>query len=200
MVDKNVQVMLCVFFFFSSRRRHTRFDCDWSSDVCSSDLDCSPYSPNSRLFLNALYIDVEKLPEFQRGIFATSSKDIARLRASDTVDYIGVAELKWRALRLAFETFKADANNARRQDFEKFRAERAPLLSGFACFEVLRHKFNKPWWEWPEEWRKPDDVKFARLRAGTDAAEIEFVEFVQWTADRQLQSCRDLAARRGMKV
>src|SRR2546430_11210840 len=25
-------------FFFSSRRRHTRFDCDWSSDVCSSDL------------------------------------------------------------------------------------------------------------------------------------------------------------------
>src|SRR5438270_11403848 len=27
------------FFFFSSRRRHTRFDCDWSSDVCSSDLE-----------------------------------------------------------------------------------------------------------------------------------------------------------------
>src|SRR5256886_11347259 len=26
------------YFFFSSRRRHTRFDCDWSSDVCSSDL------------------------------------------------------------------------------------------------------------------------------------------------------------------
>src|SRR6266853_6952131 len=26
----------CFFFFFSSRRRHTRFDCDWSSDVCSS--------------------------------------------------------------------------------------------------------------------------------------------------------------------
>src|SRR6267143_3846909 len=27
------------FFFFSSRRRHTRWNCDWSSDVCSSDLD-----------------------------------------------------------------------------------------------------------------------------------------------------------------
>src|SRR5256886_4604996 len=27
------------FFFFSSRRRHTRFDCDWSSDMCSSDLE-----------------------------------------------------------------------------------------------------------------------------------------------------------------
>src|SRR2546427_2134208 len=32
-------VEVCLFFFFfSSRRRHTRFDCDWSSDVCSSDL------------------------------------------------------------------------------------------------------------------------------------------------------------------
>src|SRR6266480_6308961 len=28
--------ILC--FFFSSRRRHTRLTCDWSSDVCSSDL------------------------------------------------------------------------------------------------------------------------------------------------------------------
>src|SRR5260370_15962805 len=30
--------MYVFFFFFSSRRRHTRFKCDWSSDVCSSDL------------------------------------------------------------------------------------------------------------------------------------------------------------------
>src|SRR6266480_2724248 len=31
--------MSASFFFFSSRRRHTRLTCDWSSDVCSSDLD-----------------------------------------------------------------------------------------------------------------------------------------------------------------
>src|SRR5260370_29207634 len=31
-------VCILLFFFFSSRRRHTRFKCDWSSDVCSSDL------------------------------------------------------------------------------------------------------------------------------------------------------------------
>src|SRR6267143_6792062 len=30
--------VLCFFFFFSSRRRHTSWNCDWSSDVCSSDL------------------------------------------------------------------------------------------------------------------------------------------------------------------
>src|SRR2546427_8140552 len=37
------------FFFFSSRRRHTRFDCDWSSDVCSSDLEISVLSEPTRL-------------------------------------------------------------------------------------------------------------------------------------------------------
>src|SRR2546430_7225916 len=37
-------LLLFFFFFFSSRRRHTRFDCDWSSDVCSSDLACQPES------------------------------------------------------------------------------------------------------------------------------------------------------------
>src|SRR3989440_6436897 len=32
-------LLLFFFFFFSSRRRHTRSDRDWSSDVCSSDLN-----------------------------------------------------------------------------------------------------------------------------------------------------------------
>src|SRR5437879_8458021 len=31
-------MFFCIFFFFSSRRRHTRYIGDWSSDVCSSDL------------------------------------------------------------------------------------------------------------------------------------------------------------------
>src|SRR2546430_3185280 len=42
----------CFLFFFSSRRRHTRFDCDWSSDVCSSDLS---------LLLRASYV-AERAP------------------------------------------------------------------------------------------------------------------------------------------
>jgi 4-alpha-glucanotransferase len=161
--------------------------------------DCSPYSPNSRLFLNALYIDVEKLPEFSQRDFVEIDA-ISRSRQSEFVDYVAVAGLKWRALRLAFATFKSDPKTERRAAFAKFRAERGPLLSRFACFEVLRHKFKLPWWEWPEEWQHSDDTQCAKLRAGPDAAEIEFVEFSQWIADQQLQSCRDLATRRGMKV
>src|SRR5215218_3503091 len=37
------------FFFFSSRRRHTRSLCDWSSDVCSSDLRCASRAGTSFL-------------------------------------------------------------------------------------------------------------------------------------------------------
>src|SRR5688572_30493734 len=37
--------MVLLAFFFSSRRRHTRFDCDWSSDVCSSDLTAGVHEP-----------------------------------------------------------------------------------------------------------------------------------------------------------
>jgi 4-alpha-glucanotransferase len=160
--------------------------------------DCSPYSPNSRLFLNALYIDVEKLPEFRAG--PQTRDTLAHLRACDVVDYPVVAGLKWQALRSAFKAFKANAKSERLQDFEKFRAERASLLSHFACFEVLRHKYNKPWWEWPKEWRQPDEEKLARLRKGADASEVEFVEFVQWSADRQLGAAKDLAHRIGMQV
>jgi 4-alpha-glucanotransferase len=160
--------------------------------------DCSPYSPNSRLFLNALYIDVENIPEFR--VDAGTRDALARLREGDIIDYVAAAALKWPALRSAFAAFQTDATQGRRQEFEKFRTERAPLLSHFACFETLRHKFGKPWWEWPDEWRQPDDAKCAALRKGADAAEIAFVEFVQWTADQQLAAAKDRADELGMKV
>ena len=162
--------------------------------------DCSPYSPNSRLFLNGLYIDVAKIPEFSIAAFSEADETTPRLRQSPAVDYVAVAEVKWRGLRSAFRKFCAEAKSVRKEDFAKFRDERASLLSRFACFEVLRHRFNKPWWEWPEEWRRPDDDQCAKLRAGPDKREVEFVEFVQWTADQQLRSCKELADRLGMKV
>src|SRR6266480_5916841 len=54
--------MTWFFFFFSSRRRHTRLTCDWSSDVCSSDLEilqnCNVYND---LAWNVLYDKESKL-------------------------------------------------------------------------------------------------------------------------------------------
>jgi len=162
--------------------------------------DCSPYSPNSRLFLNALYIDVDAIPEFAADALPAVGDATPRLRQTDIVDYIAVAGLKWPALRSAFKAFKAGATPERRADFEEFRKERGALLSHFACFEAQRHRFKKPWWEWPQPWREPEEAACTALRAGPDADEIEFVEFVQWNADRQLAACKARADRLGMKV
>src|SRR5260221_7777418 len=46
-----------LFFFFSSRRRHTRSLCDWSSDVCSSDLAMEPHAIVAAWDGDALSID-----------------------------------------------------------------------------------------------------------------------------------------------
>lgn len=162
--------------------------------------DCSPYSPNSRLFLNPLYIDVEKIAEFSADMVAGDADTLARLRQAAVVDYIAVAELKWRALRSTFAAFKSRPDAKRSQAFAKFRAAHGATLSRFACFEVLRHKFNCAWWDWPNEWQQPDDARLAELHAGPDAPEIEFVKFVQWCADQQLRDSRDHARTLGLKV
>src|SRR5205814_7684372 len=42
LLSSRIFIPCILFFFFSSRRRHTRCLSDWSSDVCSSDLSLSP--------------------------------------------------------------------------------------------------------------------------------------------------------------
>src|SRR5256886_8810401 len=59
--NEQIGVFFIFRFFFSSRRRHTRFDCDWSSDVCSSDLTFyfhdfwnQPAPENAKTLIDAL--------------------------------------------------------------------------------------------------------------------------------------------------
>src|SRR5207253_6850811 len=58
-------LVLVFYFFFSSRRRHTRWPRDWSSDVCSSDLvESEAYDKCSKLFsshpdLAGIYVTTE---------------------------------------------------------------------------------------------------------------------------------------------
>src|SRR5688572_31532703 len=93
-------MFFCVFFFFfSSRRRHTRFDCDWSSDVCSSDLPVHPSSsrqhrPPSPGQLSSpssyddgramIHLD-SKLPRVGTTIFTVMSQQIGRASCRERV-------------------------------------------------------------------------------------------------------------------
>jgi len=160
----------------------------------------SPYSPNSRLFLNPLYIDLEAVPEFPGLAALGLEQEVAALRDSDMVAYARVARAKMTALRACHARFRRGAGPMRRQDFARFRDAQGADLTAFAAFEVLRARCGHGrWWEWPPQWRRPDPAMLDRLRA-EDPAAFEFHEYVQWIAATQLDRCREAAHRHGLPV
>jgi 4-alpha-glucanotransferase len=162
--------------------------------------EASPYAPNSRLFLNPLYIDVEAIPEFPGLAAAGLAAEIEALRATELVDYARVAAAKLAGLRLAHRSFRESARAARRADFERYRKDQGDTLLRFACFEVLRGQFAPaPWPQWPQPWRRSERTQLEQFRADNLEA-CEFQEFVQWTADRQLAACAAVARRHGMPI
>src|SRR2546430_8766799 len=74
MVRQQRKITICFSFFFSSRRRHTRFDCDWSSDVCSSDL----------------ILDDPKMGKQARELFDDAQELLERIAAKDLLIPRGV--------------------------------------------------------------------------------------------------------------
>src|SRR3989449_6229006 len=78
---------VCMHFFFSSRRRHTRCSRDWSSDVCSSDLyvraaldaglGVDEFAPQLSFFFNAHNNLVEEVAKFRaaRRLWARIMRD-----------------------------------------------------------------------------------------------------------------------------
>ena len=168
---------------------HALFD-EWA--------EASPYSPNSRLFLNPRYIDVEAVPEFPGLRAVGMAEEVEALRQPDLIDYAGVVAAKTRALRVAFDVFRRNADPTRQGEFENFRRERGSTLTQFACFEHLRRKFKRPWWEWPQEWRRPDGEAVERLRSVED--DVVFYEFIQWIAHEQLTRCLERVRARRLPI
>src|SRR5260370_15974739 len=98
------------FFFFSSRRRHTRFKCDWSSDVCSSDLRVivfanqfvdtitllpAPFSVLARLLLNRVLLRIHILRfEYQADFVEDARNVVGKMPIGEIVGmlYVGVTE------------------------------------------------------------------------------------------------------------
>ena len=160
--------------------------------------EASPYAPNSRIFLNPLYIDVEAIPDFPGP--AAAGININILRAGDLIDHAQVARAKVDGLRLAFEHFLSSAPKDRLADFDTYRREQGERLRRFACFEVLRARFASARWRgWPEPWRNPSKQDLIHLW-NEERSQCEFHEYMQWIADRQLEQCKETARRCSMPV
>ena len=172
----------------------------------------SPYSPTDRQFLNVLNIDVEAIPEFSRSpsthalVDAPAFRDgLAQCRAVAKVDYAMASALKLEPLLLTYQCFVSEATAERRADFETFVAEAGEPLRRSSVFQALRSHFHEHHSHaaapetWPEQFRSPKSAAVAEF-ARTHEAEIGFLNWLQWVADRQLKEASLRAAAAGMRI
>jgi (1->4)-alpha-D-glucan 1-alpha-D-glucosylmutase len=161
----------------------------------------SPYSPSSRRFLNALYIDVAAVPEFaecdaarQRVQEAAFQARLHELRAAPLVDYPAVAQAKWPLLELLFAHFAQHhlaQDTPRARAFAAFCAEQGEALQRQARFEALQEHFFGTdaavwgWPVWPEPYRDPESPAVQQF-ADAQRARVQFFQYVQWLCDEQL--------------
>lgn len=172
-----------------------------------------PYSPSSRSFLNILYIDVERVPELATSpearlmIEAEAFRSrLAAVRGQGLVDYPAVSGLKLPVLETLHATFRAlDERDPRRQAFDSFRREMGEPLRRHAIFEALHEHFYRRdpalwmWRSWPPAFHDPHSPEVQAF-AAEHADRVDFFEFLQWEADRQLGEAADRARKAGLAI
>ncbi|MGH7166324.1 MAG: 4-alpha-glucanotransferase [Nitrospiraceae bacterium] len=182
----------------------------------------SPYSPDSRLYLNVIYLDVERIPEYAQsaaaqrlmGDSAVSSR-LEALRKGEMVEYDHVDVLKRAVLEALFATFQerhlANPGEGRRASterglaFERFLREEGDLLETFAVFQALSEELRREypgalaWQEWPERYRHPGSEAVAAFRKSHEKA-VRFHQYLQWVAAEQLVEVAQRARALGMPI
>lgn len=175
----------------------------------------SPYSPSSRLFLNDLYIDVEAVAEFgeceeaQQFVASPETQSaLAAVRDADLVDYPAVAALKRTAFEQLYRVFRRRHLGAeptpRGAEFRAFQRDGGAALRSFAIFEALQEIFiaegvGFDWRSWPIAMRDPASPEVAAF-ALEQAQRIEYFEYLQWEADRQLAAAAQLGGAAGLSI
>ncbi len=164
----------------------------------------SPYAPSSRRFLDVLYLDVEAIEEFlscseAREIVYTAEfqRRLRALRAAELVDYPGVAAAKFPILELLYAQFQRaaaqDPKAPRVQQFRAFQAAGGQALRRHSLFEALQEHFfaqDPGVWGWPQwsfAYRDPDSAEVVAF-AREHGARLEYYEYLQWQAERQLEA------------
>jgi 4-alpha-glucanotransferase len=162
----------------------------------------SPYSPSSRLFLNPIYIAVDAAPGADAANLSAS--EIAAVRADPLVDYAAVWAAKgagFEALYTAFQNaIAASSMNGGVEEFRRFVAEGGQALNRFAAFSAFEEQYpGKPWPQWPETIRTPENASVQAAISGR-ADRVGFHLYLQYLADRQLRAAAEAARHAGMGI
>ncbi len=165
--------------------------------------NASPYCSISRLFLNPIYIDVERVPEFRAEDMQGLEGKLQELRGSELIKYEEVYPLKVKMLEKAYARFRAEKNYDRQQDYKAFCAQYGEDLDKLAAFQLLyTDKHQQSWggWNsWEPEFRNPSS-KAVKDYCAANAERFEFFKFMQFEADRQFNQACALIDKCGLKV
>lgn len=172
----------------------------------------SPYSPTSRCFLNVMYIDVTKVPNYddcqtaqQRFNSDEFQAKLAFAKGVELIDYSAVADVKYQVLELLFKDFTGNADKALLNEFTSFKTEQGDDLLSLTTFDALYEHFRNQdenvygWKMWPAAYQEPasDEVKTFQT---SHATRINYFAFLQWLAHRQLSTVAQAAKENGMPV
>lgn len=181
-------------------------------------LHVSPYSPSSRSWLDYLYIDATAAPGFTvddaaqslvQGEWFGATRWAAR--SAELLDYGAAAACKRAVLEALFRRFQAldlgDHGIARTdlgRSFREFQQTGGQSLADFAAFEALHEHFCRErrgfsWRSWPLPLRNPRSAEVAAF-AAAHRDRIEFFQFLQWEADRQLAAAAAAGRAAGLPV
>ena len=173
--------------------------------------DVSPYSPVSRLFRNPIYIDVEGIPGYAQSSAvreitgsAQFRAELARVRASDHVEYERVMALKTPVLR-ALHYAHLRGPRSRNPEWTRWLAAQGEALESFATFVALSEHLGRDgessgnWHDWPAEYRDPRSRAVQRFRELHDE-EIDFHRWLQFAIDQQLADAARVAREAGMRI
>jgi 4-alpha-glucanotransferase len=142
----------------------------------------SPYYPSSRLFLNPVYLRIEKIDGAGETIAELKkfSEDGCALNERDLIARDEIFDLKMQVLE------KLWAGVRERVRFEEYERERGRSLELFAIFCVLAEQHGANWRAWPEQYCRPDGAGIAEMR-GEFADRIRFHKWLQFLLDEQLK-------------
>ncbi len=162
----------------------------------------SPYNSVSRLFLNPIYIDIEKVPYYEE-CWDKNWDGINEVKAKEKIAYKEIYEMKTKALKNIFDRVKNDCNAWYYKEFEEFKKKEGVELYRLAVFTAIRHERFLRNENVSDEWKKvyynvlnPEVEKFAKERKD----EIEFYMFMQFEADRQLKMVKDRVDNSSMRI
>lgn len=163
--------------------------------------NASPYSSISRLFLNPIYIDVEKVLGFDKCMADTLLDEIAAAKEGELIDYTKVYNLKIKALKKLFAYLKTQPSYMQKlADFIKIKGYDLETLATFqAIYHEQKQKGNCGWMNWDKNLRNPQSKAVSDFKKAF-ADEIMFFEFLQFEADRQLQEVYKTVQKEGLKV